>query len=461
MIVLVAGTRPEAVKLAPVVWALNQLDQDFTFVWSGQHYDYEMSKIFFRELNLPEPDFNLDVREKTQGTQVAHILMGIENIVKKSSDCGIIVAEGDTNTVLGAALASVKSGWLFGHIEAGLRSFSRIMPEEINRVIADSIANIHFSPSVNSVLNLLYEGVIPWRIHLTGNTIVDTVNRVLPDIKKRGNKIVEEMGIKENFGLVTLHRAENVDNPRRLKNILSALKTISKDLTLIFPVHPRTRKRLIEYKLLRFIEKSNICLVRPIGYFDFLGLLSKSEIIFTDSGGVQEEALIIGVPCITLRYNTERPETVWKGGNFLVGDDYEEIVRTAKCVVNNRDEILEKIGKGENPYGDGKAGERIARTLKELDQDKEVFKRYAYVEPDFRYHFDPTFRMIEGVAYTGMRIKDFKEEYKGTFVTLIYDEYGNPLIPFDDRIIESSWVLRIWGPRKLLDRYFGETFYGK
>ncbi len=449
-IVITAGTRPEAIKLAPIVWVLKNIGSRFVFIWSGQHYDYEMSKRFFNELGLPEPDFDLNVRSSNPSEQIARILSNVEGVLKNIDDKGIVIAEGDTNTVLGVGLAAIKAGWLFSHVEAGLRSFNRVMPEEINRVVVDAVANVHFAPSVSAVLNLVYEGVMPWRIHLTGNTIVDVVYKVLPQIKEHGKKILEELGVHSFFGLVTLHRAENVDNIARLRRILSALKKISKEIELVFPIHPRTKKRLLEFGLRTLIENSDIRVVKPLGYFELLGILSKAQIVFTDSGGIQEEALTLAIPCITLRYNTERPETVWTGGNFLVGDDPRKILSTAKHVLENREEIVKKIKSVENPYGDGKAGERIARILKRIDEDKETYSLYAYKEPDYRNVGDPTYVLIEGSMFAGLKIDDLHRKYPGLIVTLVYDENGNPVVPFPDRVIKNGWKLRVWGPRRVI-----------
>lgn len=455
MIVVVAGTRPEAVKLAPVMWALRSLGVGFVFVWSGQHYDYEMSSVFFEELGLPEPDFDLDVRSGSHAEQTARIMVGVEDVLKRLDGGGVVVAEGDTNTVLGAGLAAVKYGWLFGHVEAGLRSFNRVMPEEVNRVVAGAVASVHFAPSIDAVVNLLYEGVVPWRIHLTGNTVVDAVHRVLPKIREYGEKVLSELSLSGDFGVVTLHRAENVDDPVRLGRILSALIEVSRDLELVFPVHPRTRRRLTEFNLWRMLEESGIKVVKPLGYFEFLGLLSRARVVFTDSGGVQEEALVLAVPCITLRYNTERPETVWVGGNILVGDDPERITKAARYVLEHGEEIAKRLRSIENPYGDGKAGERIARVLKGIVEDKETYNRYAYKEPDYRDLGDPTYVLVDGNVFAGLAVEDFHRRYPGLMITLIYNEEGKPVVPFPDRIIERGWKLRIWGPRKILESFLG------
>lgn len=450
-IYIVGGTRPEAIKLFPIIYHLKSSAMPFIFIWSGQHYDYEMSRIFFEEIGI-RPDYELGVGSGTQGVQVAKIIQSIEDFLGRTNEKGILVAVGDTNTVLGASLAASKMGWIFAHVEAGLRSFDRYMPEEINRLVADHVANIMFAPSTQAVLNLLYEGLDPWRIYLTGNTIVDAVKMISPRVEKERDRVLSELGVEEPYALVTLHRAENVDHADRLGRILKSFKDISREIQLIFPLHPRTRKRIEEFGLDKLL--SGIKVIKPLGYFEFLSLLSKAEVVFTDSGGVQEEAFTLNVPCITLRRNTERPETVWLGGNILVGDDPERIINAYKYVRDNRGKIVEKIRLSNNPYGDGKAGERITNILKLLVEDYEFFKKYAYDinnEPDYRDLDYPNYIVINGSAFEGITIKDFHEKFPGTYITLIYDEKGRPVIPYSDIVIKGTWKLRVWGPRKILE----------
>ena len=449
MIMLVAGTRPEVVKLAPVVLALEKLKMGFVFVWSGQHYDYELSRIFFEEFGGLVPDYDLGVGSGSHGTQTARVVQGVEEVLERIGGRGAVVAVGDTNTVLGAGLAAVKMGWVFAHVESGLRSFDRYMPEEINRVVADHIANILFAPSIHAVLNLLYEGIDPWRIWLTGNTVVDAVKMVMPRVEKERNKMLAELGIDKPYVLVTLHRAENVDHVDRLSSILKGLREISKEIQLVFPIHPRTRRRIKEFGLEQLLEGLKI--IKPVGYIEFLALLSGAEMVFTDSGGVQEEAFTLGIPCITLRRNTERPETVWLGGNILVGDDPRRIVEAYRYIAEHREEIVKRIRGVENPYGEGKAGERIANVLKRLAESPELLARYLYsreTEPDYRDSDYPTHAIVDGSVFEGMRIESVHQQYRGMYITLIYDERGRPLIPYSDTVIKKDWRLRVWGPRK-------------
>ena len=457
-IIFIAGTRPELIKLYPIIYRLKYRGcTEFLLVWSGQHYDYELSHIFFEEFSGLMSDLDLGVGSGSHGVQTARVIEGIESVLRRLSGRGVVIAVGDTNTVLGAGLAAVKSGWVFAHVESGLRSFDKYMPEEINRVIADHIANVLFAPSSQAVINLLYEGVEPWRIFLTGNTVVDAIRMTMPRVEKERDKVLAELNIEEPYTLVTIHRAENVDHVDRLQNILKGLKEVSKKIQLVFPIHPRTRRRIEEFGLKYLLEGLKI--IKPVGYIEFLALLSGAEMVFTDSGGVQEEAFTLGVPCITLRRNTERPETVWFGGNILVGDDPKRIVRTYRYVSEHREEIVKRIKGVENPYGDGRAGERIADVLKRLVENDEFFNRYSYskkTEPDYRDSDYPTHVIIDGGSFEGLKVEEFHQRHQGVYITLIYDERGKPLIPYSNVVIRRGWRLRVWGPRKTVESLGGD-----
>ena len=356
---VVAGTRPELIKLAPVMKSLNELGVDYTFVWSGQHYDYRLSRIFLEQLALPNPDENLGVGSGTHAEQTARLMMALEKVIERRKP-EVVIAEGDTNTVLAAAMTSTKMGIPFAHVEAGLRSWDRTMPEEINRVVADSLAVMNFAPTELAVVNLTHEGVDLSRIELVGNTIVDVLMENLPKVEELKSEILGGLDLEENkFLLVTVHRQENTDDRARLESIISALRELSKEVPVVFPIHPRTASRIREYGT----SLEGIRVVEPLGYLQFLSLLSACLAVLTDSGGVQEEAFTLGVPAVTLRYNTERPETVRLGGNFLVGTNREDIVKRTKYVIERRDEISKKIRRTVNPFGDGRSGERIAKIL--------------------------------------------------------------------------------------------------
>jgi len=362
-VMVVAGTRPEAIKLAPVIWWLDRLGVDYVFVWSGQHYDYELSRVFFEQLGLPKPVLDLDVRSGSHAEQTAKIMIGVENAIKRFNP-SIVVAQGDTNTVLAATLASVKMLVPFAHVEAGLRSWDRTMPEEINRVVADTVAELNFAPSYLAAVNLMHSGVPLRKIFVTGNTIVDVVYKYETIASEEGEKMMKELSIEpERFILVTIHRQENTDNEWRLRNIVKILEELSKHMPIVFPAHPRTVNRLQQCNLLDAL-KSHVILTKPLGYFQFLGLLKNASVVLTDSGGVQEEACILGIPTVTLRYNTERPETVLAGTNIVAGVEPEKVVSIALTMIERRSEISKKKGCS-NLIGDGTAGENIAKILKE------------------------------------------------------------------------------------------------
>lgn len=349
MIAIILGTRPEIIKMSPIIRECEDRSLDYFILHTGQHYSYEMDRTFFEELELPEPKYNLDVGSGTHADQTGRIMSGIEEIlVEEKPD--IVLVQGDTNTVLAGALAAAKLNMKVGHVEAGLRSYDRTMPEEINRVVADHISDYLFAPTETARENLLKEGIPEYKISVTGNTVVDAVYQNL-EIAKGRSDIFKAFGLEpKEYFLVTSHRQENVDNPDKLQNIFSALREIRRryNLPVIFPIHPRTKKMLREFS----IPHDDITISEPIGYFDFLQLESSARLILTDSGGVQEEACILGVPCITLRKNTERPETVDVGANMLVGTD-------AKRIIQGVEETISIQTNWKNPYGDGTAGKII------------------------------------------------------------------------------------------------------
>lgn len=374
-VMIVAGTRPEVIKLAPIIKWLQKLGVDYIFVWSGQHYDYSLSRIFFEEFNLGEPDVDLKVGEGSHAEHTAKIMLGLERAIKVHSP-SIVVAEGDTNTVLASALTSIKSQVPFAHVEAGLRSWNMLMPEEVNRRVADAVASLHFAPTKWAALNLLFEGISSRSIHVTGNTIVDSLQQIIDKVSNQSNDVLDKYGLeKDSFLLVTLHRAENVDNPHRLKSIINALEELSQNYPVIFPVHPRTKNAIVKLGLLDHLNR--VKLTGPLGYFEFLALLSNCKVVLTDSGGVQEEAFTLKIPTVTLRYNTERPETTLYGINVLAGVEKNRIVRLTLMQAERAKEI--KKLNFENPLGDGQAGKRIAYLLKNAVEEGLTIK-----EPDLR-----------------------------------------------------------------------------
>jgi len=352
---IILGTRPEIIKLSPVIRECKQNNLDFFILHTGQHYSYEMDRVFFEQLRLPDAKYNLDIGSGPHAEQTGKMLIGIGKVLMEERP-GIVLVQGDTNTVLAGALAASKMGVMVGHVEAGLRSYDRRMPEETNRVLADHCSDWLFAPTQTSMDTLLNEGIDEDKIFVTGNTIVDAVCQNL-EIAKERSGIMDELGLEEKgYLLATAHRQENVDDPVRLGGILKGLKIVGEEfgVDVIFPVHPRTRKRIWEFGL--GVDEC-VRLIDPVDFMGFLSLESNARLLLTDSGGVQEEACIIGVPCVTLRDSTERPETVEVGANVVAGVEAERIVECAR-------RMLEKSDDGwVNPFGDGKAGGRIRGVL--------------------------------------------------------------------------------------------------
>lgn len=352
----VVGARPNFMKVAPVMAALARSDSDRqVLVHTGQHYDANMSQVFFDELGLPEPDVNLGVGSDTHARQTARIMMLFEETIE-SVRPDLVLVYGDVNSTVAAALVCAKLRVPVAHVEAGLRSFDRTMPEEINRLVTDQICDLLFTPSADADENLAREGVTPDKIHLVGNVMIDTLVRLLPQAMSRWPDLQAGLAINEPFGLVTLHRPSNVDDPETLCTILETLDGISGRLPLLFPAHPRTVKRAQDRGLLR--DSPRLKVVSPLSYLSFLAAMAHAAVIITDSGGIQEEATFLGVPCLTLRSNTERPITTNLGTNILVGHDMERLVREVAGILDGgakRGEVP--------PLWDGRAGERIAAVI--------------------------------------------------------------------------------------------------
>ncbi|MDR0913014.1 MAG: UDP-N-acetylglucosamine 2-epimerase (non-hydrolyzing) [Methanobrevibacter sp.] len=362
-IAIILGTRPEIIKMASVIDEIIKKDMELLLIHTGQHYDPEMSDAFFKDLKLPYPDYNIAVGSFSHGKQTAKMMEGIEEVlVKEHPD--IVLVQGDTNAVLAGALVASKLHVPVGHVEAGLRSYDDSMPEEVNRKIADACSMFYFVPTEKSAINLSLEGIDRNKIHIAGNTIVDACYRNLK-IAKNPNRQLEfdkKLLNLENIVTLTMHRAENVDNKQRLISIIGAISKLT-EANIIFPIHPRTKKTLEDFGLLDKLSKlDHIHLIKPLGYLDFLLLLSKSSLVLTDSGGLQEEAITLNVPAITLRYNTERPETVDVGANILVGADENKIIEFSKKVLNDC-EFSNSMKNIKNPYGNGNSGFKIIEII--------------------------------------------------------------------------------------------------
>ena len=354
-IATILGTRPEIIKMAPIIDEISKRGIDQIVLHTGQHYDKEMSDNFFRDLEIPTPDYNIHVGSGTHGKQTGLMMKGIEEVLLDEKP-DIVLVQGDTNAVLAGALVASKLHIAIGHVEAGLRSFDMTMPEEVNRRAADVTSTMYFIPTEESAINLLAEGFSHKNLLITGNTVVDACFRHLEIAQKRGfeEESLSELDIEnmDNILTLTMHRAENVDVKERVTNIIEALKELD-EMNIIFPIHPRTKNTLEKFGL--FDELNNmehVHIIKPLGYLDFLLLTSKSTLILTDSGGLQEEAITLDVPALTLRYNTERPETVTAGGNILVGSDKDAILENANKVLTDAD-FANKMKNAKNPYGQG------------------------------------------------------------------------------------------------------------
>ncbi|MDB4278683.1 UDP-N-acetylglucosamine 2-epimerase (non-hydrolyzing) [Deltaproteobacteria bacterium] len=347
-IALVLGTRPEIIKLSPVMRELDRQGQNYIVIHSNQHYSENMDKVFFEELALSRPQYNLGIGSAQHGNQTGRMLIAIEEVLL-SEKPDVVLAQGDTNTVLAAILAASKLDIRCGHVEAGLRSYDRRMPEEKNRVLCDAIADDLFCPTEVQRNILKGEGIPDEKIYVTGNTIVDAVQKNTAIAEE--SDVLERLGLEEGkFSLLTAHRASNVDYEDALSDLARVVRHTAEvtGFPTVYPMHPRTRARLENAGL----QLSDVIVVDPLGYRDFLRLEMSAHLIVTDSGGVQEEACILGVPCLTLRENTERPETVSVGANRLVGLDTKRFDEAFE-------ELKARNGRWDNPFGDGRASERI------------------------------------------------------------------------------------------------------
>ena len=349
-IVSIVGARPQFIKCAPLSKELRR-NHDEVIVHTGQHYDYEMSKVFFDELDIPTPDYNLNVGSGSQGRQTGAMLAAIEDVLLKEEP-QMVVVFGDTNSTIAGALAASKLGIPIAHVEAGLRSYDRSMPEEINRVLTDHISNLLFAPTDGAVTNLGKEGICNG-VHQVGDIMVDSLNSV-KDVARTRSTVLERLGVESHgYFVLTMHRAGNTDDSVKLGRVLNAIRRAG--LPTIFPVHPRTRK------LLEAVEiPSNLMVIEPLGYVDMIALIDNARCVLTDSGGMQKESFILGTRCATLRENTEWPETFIEGRNRLVGLDEEKI---AEALVEPAIENAPKV----DPFGSVGVSARIVQVVGEFD----------------------------------------------------------------------------------------------
>ena len=372
-IVLVAGARPNFMKIAPLSSELQKRGIGYTIVHTGQHYDDTMSKTFFKELQLPQPDIYLGVGSGTHAEQTGKIMIEFERVCFRLKP-DLVIVVGDVNSTVACALAAAKLCIPVAHVEAGLRSFDRSMPEEINRILTDHISDYLFTTCEDANRNLRKEGIPSSKIFFVGNVMIDTLKRFF-DLARKSD-ILDKLGLKKDgklskYAVLTLHRPSNVDQKDVLKGIFTALNRLSKKIPVIFPAHPRTLKRMKSFSLDNMVtyvgkfsrndlkkSKKNVWVMSPLGYIDFLNLMSHASVVLTDSGGIQEETTILGIPCLTLRDNTERPITVREGTNIVVGNDPERILSASLDILENSPH-----GKKIPKFWDGKAADRIVEVL--------------------------------------------------------------------------------------------------
>jgi len=335
-IINVVGARPNFMKIAPVIDEMRRRPARIQslLVHPGQHYDESMSDSFFEDLQIPRPDINLEIGSGSHSEQTARIMIAFERVLLEHPADWVVVV-GDVNSTMAATIVAAKMNVRITHVEAGLRSRDRTMPEEINRVVTDSLADLLLAPSRDAVENLLREGVALEKIRFVGNVMIDTLFRNLE--QARGSRILERLKLQPGkFCAMTMHRPSNVDDKETLSGILDALETLGERLPIVFPVHPRTRDRLEQFGLGERVRRQvSLVLTEPLGYLDFLHLYSNSRLVLTDSGGIQEETTVLGIPCLTLRENTERPITVTEGTNKLVGNNPESILQTALAALDH------------------------------------------------------------------------------------------------------------------------------
>jgi UDP-N-acetylglucosamine 2-epimerase (non-hydrolysing) len=438
-IAFIIGTRPEIIKMSPLIDEVDKRDLDYILIHTGQHYDYEMSQQFFLDLELREPDYNIGVGSDSHGKQTAVMMEGIEEVlVNEKPD--IVLVQGDTNAVLAGAMVAAKLHIPVGHVEAGLRSYDKTMPEEINRMVADVCTSLFFVPTEETALNLLFEGINREDIFITGNTVVDACYRNLK-IAAKNSRIMSQLELEGDLLSLTLHRAENVDDRQRLENIVEALLKI-KGLTIVFPVHPRTVKTLKNFGMYSLLEEApHIKMIKPIGYLDFLILESNSKLLMTDSGGIQEEAITLDVPCLTLRYNTERPETVEAGGNILVGSRTEKILESVSKILEDED-LYRGMKEAPNPYGDGTASKQIVDAiLNAYTQGKLEIKPPEQVAST---------RIKELLLVTEeITVAEFEEKNSNYVINMVFDK---------DKPVFPSSNLQLNGKTLVVTRFSSDEF---
>jgi UDP-N-acetylglucosamine 2-epimerase (non-hydrolysing) len=357
-IISVVGTRPNFIKIAPVIRALEPFKDQFThsLCHTGQHFDEKMSTVFFDELGMPKPDYYLGINQGSHAVQTAGIMVEFEKVlIREKPD--LVIVPGDVNSTMACSLAAAKLSVKIAHVESGLRSFDRDMPEEVNRIITDVLSDYLFVTEESGLTNLKNEGVDPGKVFFTGNTMIDSLVYFREKISQ--SAVLESLGLeKGNYILVTFHRPSNVDSDAGLTEIITFLNELAKIKKVIFPIHPRTKSNLQKLPLAHTLNP-NLMLLTPLGYFDFLNLIENAEVVITDSGGIQEETTFLGVPCVTVRNNTERPSTIDVGTNILTGTDLTVVSGVVHKILNGD----KKPGRLPEKW-DGHAAERVVAVLR-------------------------------------------------------------------------------------------------
>lgn len=357
-ILTIVGTRPNFIKLAALVVEIKKHKIEHVLVHTGQHYDEEMSKFFFDELGLPKPDINLGVGSGSYGEQIGNIIIKLEEVLMEQKP-ELVLVVGDVNSTFAGALIAKQLKIKVAHVEAGLRSFDMDMPEEINRILTDKISDFLFTTERSGNKNLFKEGISKDKIFFVGNVMIDTLLKHKK--KSDSSRILQRLNLrKKNYAVMTLHRPSNVDGKIALESIISIAEELQSKIKIVFPIHPRTRRNLEIFDIGEKINKiPNLTITEPLGYLDFLCLMSNSALVLTDSGGIQEETTVLGIPCITLRNNTERPITMEQGTNILVSTDKSKILKKSFEVINGKIKL-----KSKKPiFWDGKASERILKII--------------------------------------------------------------------------------------------------
>jgi len=366
-IINIVGARPNFIKIAPLMAEYKRHPKiQPLLVHTGQHYDYEMSEIFFQNLEIPNPDIYLNVGNGSHAAQTAKIMTAFEKVVLKEQP-DLIVVVGDVNSTLACSLVASKLNTKIAHVEAGLRSFDREMPEEINRIVTDSLSDYLFVSEGSGLKNLKKEGINSNKVHFVGNIMIDTLLANMNIINQ--SNILEKLELSKNeYSVMTLHRPSNVDSEEALLEILDILNFMSKEIKIVYPIHPRPKKMIKAYNLSKKFEGlKNLIFIEPLGYIDFVKLVKDSNFVLTDSGGIQEETTILKVPCLTMRENTERPVTIEKGTNYLVGRDKEQIKRRIRDILKGKikeSNILE--------LWDGETAKRIVKVIAEDEQRSKI-----------------------------------------------------------------------------------------